>query len=296
MKKTLSVTILILVFVLLCSCGTTSNGSGGNLFSHLFAAKESPELAPLEPIGDEDAPSLAPLEPVTDQTDDDLPSLAPLEPLGTPSASPGAAVSPSGSKPTPIDADWVMQVDDSQDYMNKDSGLLYHCNLYIYAEKAGGTDVLGMYTAQIVLKMEPDLQQLTEMMGEDGLVVDSISGGDVLLEGNSVEFEMVTFNAKDFAAKMKEIAPDQPGMQMTIPDTTMNAMVLELISMKFSYNSAEGTGHDESGNGVEGWGQDAATTVDEPIVIEADGASVYVSFPKYGFDRAFKGTVIGNAG
>jgi hypothetical protein len=280
MKKTFSVTILVLVFVFLCGCGTASNGGVGDFSSHLSAAKESPELAPLKPV--------------TDLPDDDLPSLAPLEPLGTPSASPGVAVSPSGPKPTPMDADWVIQVDDTQDYMNKDSGLLYHCNLYIYAEKAGGTDVLGRYTGQIVLKMEPDIQQLTEMMGEDGLIVDSISGGGVLLEGSGAEIEIVTFNAQDYAAKMKEIAPDQPGMQMTAPDTSMNAMGLELINMKFYYDSAEGTGHDESGNEGEGWGHDTTATVEEPIVIEVNGASVYVSFPKYGFDRAFKGTVIGN--
>lgn len=277
MKKISSITILMLVLSLLCGCGTASQGGAGSLFSQLFAAKESPELAPLEPLGDEEAPSLAPLEP-----------------LGTPTASADVSVSPTGSKPTPLEADWVIQLDDTQDYTNKDSGILYHCNLYIYAEKAGGTDVLGRYTGQVVLKMAPDLEQLAELMGEDGLTVDAISGGDMLLEGFGAEFDMIAFNAKEYAEKMKEIIPDQPGLQMTAPNASDNAMSLELVSMKWKFDGGEGSAHDESGNETQGWGVDAKGETEEPIVLLVDGATVYVTFPRYGFDRAFKGTIIGN--
>lgn len=291
MKKTFSISILILVLLLLCGCGASSQGGIGSFFSHLFASKESPELAPLEPIGDEEGPSLAPLEPIGDE---EGPSLAPLEPLGTPSGSPDDSDSANTSKPSPKNADWVIQLDDTQEYTNKESGFLYHCNLYLYATKAGGTDVLGAYTGQIVLKMEPDLEQLAEMIGEDGLIVDSISGGGVLLEGFGADFEMVAYNAKDYAKTMKEIFPDQPGLQMTYPNTSINAMALELISMKFHYDSVEASGHDESGNVGQGWGNNAESETEEPVVIQVDGATVYVSFPRYGFDRAFKGTVVGN--
>lgn len=261
-SKFFVLTVLILMLLLLPGCRTALQSGAGN---QLSATGETPELAPLEP-------------------------------LGTPSAGPAISPSPSAAKPTsaPMEADWVIQVDDTQDYINKESGLLYHCNLYIYAQKAGGTTVLGNYSAQIVLKMEPDLQQLSDMIGEDGLIVDSISGGSLRLEAVGAEFEMVAYSAKDYAAKMKEIAPDQQLLQMTDPNATENAMALELINMKLFYDSAEASGHDTDGNTGAGWGVNAEAETEKPVVLLVEGATVYVSFPQNGFDRAFKGTIVGN--
>jgi hypothetical protein len=105
---------------------------------------------------------------------------------------------------------------------------------------------------------------------------------------------MVAYNAKDYADKMKEIVPDQPGLQMADPNATENAMALEPINMKFFYDSVEVSGHDENGNESAGWGRDSEAEAENPVVFLVDGATVYVLFPQYGFDRAFKGTIIGN--
>lgn len=263
MRKKIPVLGMVLLLAVLCGCITTPTGGNSSLGSQGSAVMEEPSLAPLQPI--KDAP------------EDELPSLAPLEPLG----------------PELKNADWIMQVDDTQDYTYEGSGIRYHCQLYLYASKTGGTDVLGHYTAQIVLKMEPDAQQLAAMLAEDGEIVDSLSGGDTRFESIGATFDMVAYSAKSFSATLKEIAPNQPLLQMALPGTGENAMALKVHTMSMVLTAPEGTSHDENGNEGAGWGGGSTRTVEQPIVILVNGGTAYVTFPKYEFERPFKGTIVG---
>jgi hypothetical protein len=114
------------------------------------------------------------------------------------------------------------------------------------------------------------------------------------MEAPNAEFDMVSYSAQAYSAGMKEIAPDLPLLQVPDPEAMENAMALELFEMTFSMEGLSATGHDSGGVLSGGQGAGTEQTIQEPIVITVDGATVYVTFPKHGFERAFKGTIVGN--
>jgi hypothetical protein len=241
--------------------------------------------------------------PKTDALPDGTIELAPLPPLASPGISPSPETSASqapSATPSPSpkpadqakDADWLMQVDDTQDYTHPKSGILYHCNLYIYTTKSGGKDVLGEYTGQFVFKMEPDAKSIQELFGEDDAVIDSFTGANLIVEANAAVFTLQNYSDEAYSDGMKTIMPDQPLLQMP-PDIKPDAMALELIDAKFRYEESSLTAHDKDGGSGEGWAPGMSKSVSEPIVLEIRGGTAYVTLPRYGLDRAFKGTLVG---
>lgn len=214
--------------------------------------------------------------------------LATLQPV-TPT--PAASATPV-PKPTAKDADWVLQVDDTQTVTQEETGLVWHFNLYMYLQKQGGTAATGEYTGQIVLKAELDGASLAEFAKEDGLTLDSYSQG-YRLETAAAALTVEPYMPAGYAAAMARIAPDKATLQMPSPGETASAMALARIPMTSRMDGTTTSGHDEDGHEDSGWAPMDEREVEAPVVIKIDGASVYVLFPNNPLDREFKGTVTG---
>lgn len=128
--------------------------------------------------------------------------------------------------------------------------------------------------------------------GEDGIVIDSITGAGTSLEADAAKMTVKKYSEGAYSQGMKELLPTMPLLQMP-PESPPDAMALDMLTMKFRYIESTISAHDEDGTSGEGWGAGVSKTVSEPIVIQVIGGTVFVSFPKYGFDRDFKGTLVG---
>ena len=191
------------------------------------------------------------------------------------------------------EANWIIEIDDTQQ-ITDEMGLIWNYKLSLYASKTGGKDVLGNYSGEIVLDMEPDYDSAKALAQKEGAELLSMLFKHHS-EAENIAFEVVEYRPETYSALMKENIPDNPLLQISDPDSETDALAITRITFKATQEpinmtiSSEGSVYSGSIPGGE-------TTVNVPMEIMINGASVrfYLFETVHPLERAFEGVVTGD--
>ncbi len=216
------------------------------------------------------------------------------------SAAPSVSAAPTASassEPTPSDqpknANWVIEIDDTQQ-ITDDMGLIWNYQISMYASKSGGDDVLGQYTGEIVLNMEPDFDSAKALAATEGTELLSMLFKHYS-EAQNVTFELVAYDQDVYSDLMKENAPDNPLLQMGDPNSTADSFAITRATFNATQEPINMTLSDEDGT-YSGTVPGRSVTVTVPMEITIQGADVYCFIYEtvHPLSRAFKGVVTGD--
>jgi len=208
-----------------------------------------------------------------------------------------APTAPASSEPTPSDqpknANWVIEIDDTQQ-ITDDMGLIWNYQISMYASKSGGDDVLGQYTGEIVLNMEPDFDSAKALAATEGTELLSMLFKHHS-EAQNVTFELVAYDQDVYSDLMKENSPDNPLLQMGDPNSTADSFAITRTTFNATQEPINMTLSDEDGT-YSGTVSGRSVTVTVPMEITIQGANVYCFIYEtvHPLSRAFKGVVTGD--
>lgn len=191
------------------------------------------------------------------------------------------------------EATWVIEIDDTQQ-ITDEMGLVWNYRLFIYASKAGGKDVLGNYTGDIVLDMEPDFESAKALAAKEGADLLSMLFKHHS-QANNISFEVVAYSPETYAQLMKENIPDNPLLQVNNYTDSIYGLAITRITFETTQEPIDWTISDEEGI-YSGTIPGGATTVNVPMEITMDGATVFCHIFQtvHPLDRSFKGVVTGD--
>jgi hypothetical protein len=190
------------------------------------------------------------------------------------------------------EANWVIEIDDTQQ-ITDDEGLIWNYTLSLYASKAGGTDVLGNYTGEFVLDMEPDLNSAKALAAKEGAELLSMLFKHHS-EAQDVAFEVVAYSPEAYSELMKENIPDNPLLQINSSSAT-DALSITRVTFNATQEPISMTVDDGSG-AYSGTIPGGKTSVNVPVEISINGADAlcYIFETVHPLDRAFKGVITGD--
>jgi len=218
----------------------------------------------------------------------------------TASIAPSASVVPTASassQPTPTeppkDANWVIEIDDTQQ-VTDEMGLIWNYQMSMYASKAGGEDVLGSYTGEIVLNMEPDLDSAKALAATEGAELLAMLFKHHS-EAQNVTFDVVKYDRDAYSDLMKENAPDNPLLPFGNPTSTADSFAITRVTFDATQEPINMTVSDENGS-YSGTvpGRQVSVTVPMEITIEDADVYCYIYETVHPLSRAFKGIVTGD--
>ena len=202
------------------------------------------------------------------------------------------ADTPQPTNEQPREATWSIDISDTQQ-ITDEMGLLWNYTLTFHASKPGGTDPIGEYQGEAVLKIEPDMGSAQALAAKEGTQLLAMVF-NYHAECENLAFTIAPFSQDAYAAQMKEHNPDDPLSQFNPGDATDY----------FAITSATFNGTQESIPMTVSDGKDVisgsvpgrSTTVSVPTEITTDGATAYCFFynTPHPLARAFKGTVTGD--
>jgi hypothetical protein len=216
------------------------------------------------------------------------------------SAAPSASAAPTASasaQPTqtdaPKDANWVIEIDDTQQ-ITDEMGLIWNYQISMYASKAGGEDVLGSYTGEIVLNMEPDFDSAKALAAQEGAELLAMLFKHHS-EAQNVTFEVVEYDQDTYAQLMKDSAPDNPLLQFDSPTSTADSLAITRVTFNATQEPIDMTVSDDNGT-YSGTvpGRQVSVTVPMEITIEGADVYCYIYETVHPLSRAFKGVITGD--
>lgn len=214
-------------------------------------------------------------------------------------AAPTASSEPSAQqtqKPAesdaPKDANWVIEIDDTQQ-ITDEIGIIWNYTLTFYASNHGGKDVLGDYSGEAVLKIEPDLASVQAAAAREGSQLLAMLF-KYHAEAEDVSFEVFEFSQDKYAELMKENMPDNPLMQFN-PGDAIDFFSVSSTTFDATQEPIDMTIADDDGT-FSGTVPGRSTSVNVPFEISFDGATAYCFFydTPHPLARAFKGVVTGD--
>lgn len=226
---------------------------------------------------------------------------------GAPSAEPSGAVASdsvqasAAAEQTPAAAQtdaqpkaatWVIDINDTQQ-ITDELGIIWNYTLTFHATNPGGTDVLGDYTGDAVLKIEPDFDSTKAAAAREGTQLLSMLF-NYHAECDSMTFEVFDFNQDKYAALMREYNPDNP-LQQFDPGTATDFFAVSSATFNSTQEPVSMTIQTDEGP-FSGSGGGGGVTVTVPFEITVDGATAYIFFysmPHPGVP-GFKGTLTGD--
>lgn len=164
----------------------------------------------------------------------------------------------------------------------------------MYLSKAGGKDVLGNYTGEMVLNMEPDLDSAKKLAEREGAELLAMLFKHYS-EAKNISFEVVKYSPETRSKLMKENNPDNPLLQINNPAASIDALAITRVTFEATQEPAGGIVREDNtvGGGAGGGGK---TSVTVPVEISVEGATVYCHI--YGtvhpLGRSFKGVITGD--
>lgn len=224
---------------------------------------------------------------------------APKDPASAPqptSAKPTAAqqtTEPEQTQAQAKEATWVIEIDDTQQ-ITDEMGLIWNYKLSMYASKAGGTDVLGNYTGEIVLNMEPDFDSAKALAAREGTELLAMLFKHHS-EAKDVAFEIAEYSVDAYAEQMKAAMPDSPLLPVGDPNSQASGFAIAGTTFQATQEPINMTIRDEDGTNS-GTVPGRSVTVTVPMEITIEDATVYCFF--YGtvhpLERSFKGVITGD--
>jgi hypothetical protein len=216
---------------------------------------------------------------------------APLAESPVPSDAQNAPQS-SPTSEAPKNATWVIDINDTQ-HVTDELGIIWNYTLTFHASKPGGTDVLGEYAGEAVLKIEPDFDSVKAAAAAEGTELLSMLF-NYHAECDAVSFEVFEFSMDKFAELMKEHNPDNPLSQFNAGDAT-DFFTVGTATFNSTQEPVSMTIQTDEGP-FSGSGGGGGITVNVPFDISVDGATAYIYFysmPHPGVP-GFKGTITGD--
>ncbi len=207
-----------------------------------------------------------------------------------PTASGSSMPSPSEQ---PKNANWAIEIDDTQQ-ITDEMGLIWDYHMTMYASKAGGEDVLGSYTGEIVLNMEPDLNSAKALAASEGTELLAMLFKHHS-EAQNVAFDVAAYDSDVYAQLMKENAPDNPLLAFGDPNFTADSFAISRVTFNATQEPIDMTVKDENGT-ISGTIPGRSVTVTVPMEITIQGANVYCFLYEtvHPLSRAFKGVITGD--
>lgn len=195
-----------------------------------------------------------------------------------PSAVPAAA--PEQTDTAPKNANWVMEINDTQKYTDE-LGIIWNYTLTLHASKSGGTDVTGEYTGDALLIIEPDFASVQAAAAGEGTTLLS------MLFNYRAECQSLSFVVEKLGSETEDgpLAP-LTNIDFTAESSAAFDATQEPVTMTIQDEDGPKTGS--------GGGGGAAVTV--PFTVDITGASVSIKFANLPqpFETAFNGTVTGD--
>ena len=198
---------------------------------------------------------------------------------------------PAPTKEQTKEANWVIEINDSQQVTDAD-GLVWNYKLSMYASKTGGNDVLGNYTGEIVLNMEPDLDSAKALAAREGAQLLAMLF-EHRSEAQNVSFEVMEHDADQYAKLMKQAMPDDPLLQFD-PTTTIDCFAITNVTFQATQKPIQMTISDDEG-AISGSVPGRTVTVTVPMELTIEGATVYCHIYETVHPvGAFKGVITGD--
>lgn len=225
---------------------------------------------------------------------------APQSNNNTVSAAPSVSTAPTASatsQPTPTDppkdANWVIEIDDTQQ-ITDEMGLIWNYQMSFYASKAGGEDVLGSYTGEIVLNMEPDFDSAKALAATEGAELLAMLFKHHS-EAQNITFDVLAYDQNTYAQLMKDNAPDNPLLQYGNPNSTADSLAVTRVTFEATQEPINMTVSDENG-AYSGTVPGRQVSVTVPMEITIEGADVYCYLYEtvHPLNRPFQGIVTGD--
>jgi hypothetical protein len=200
---------------------------------------------------------------------------------------------PEATTDQTVEANWVIEIDDTQQ-ITDDEGLIWKYHLTMYASKAGGEDVSGNYTGEMVLTMEPDFDSAKALAEREGVELLAMLFKHHS-EAENVFFEVKEYSQDAYAESMKETVPDNPLLQLGIPDSTADNFAVTRVTFNATQEPINMSLKDEDG-GFSGTVPGRKVTVNVPMEITIEGATAccYIYETVHPLERAFLGVITGD--
>jgi hypothetical protein len=212
------------------------------------------------------------------------------------SAEPTAALQspqPEQSEEQTKEANWVIEIEDTQQITDEE-GLIWNYALSMYAVKTGGKDVLGDYTGEIVLNMEPDFESAKALAEREGAELLAMLFKHHS-EAKNITFEVIKYSPEAYAELMKENIPDNPLLQISNPSASMIGFAIKTITFEATQEPINMTVAGENGT-YSGTipGKKVSVNVPMEITIEDATAFCHLFETVHPLERSFKGIVTGD--
>lgn len=204
-----------------------------------------------------------------------------------------ASTEPLKSNEKEKNANWVIEIEDTQQ-VTDEAGVIWNYKLSMYASKADGTDVLGNYTGEMTLDMDPDIDSVKALAAKEGAELLSMLFRHQSI-AKDVSFEVVKYSQETYNSLMKDNASDLQLRPVGLPDSPLDAVAVSKVTFEatqypINMNVKDG---DVAGSATVPGGK---TTVTVPAEVEIEGATAYCYIYKtiHPLGRAFKGVVTGD--
>ncbi|MEL7608896.1 MAG: hypothetical protein AAGU74_05280 [Bacillota bacterium] len=219
---------------------------------------------------------------------------APLPQSGSEEPAAAASAQPGQTNPPPKEADWVIEIDDTQQ-VTDEMGLVWNYKLTMYASKAGGTDALGNYTGELVLEVEPDFESARQLAASEGTELLAMLFKHHS-ESQDAAFEVIEYTADAYSQMMQQNNPDNPLQGLGDPGASIDGFAVSRVAFAATQEPIDMTIKDDDGDTISGTVPGRAVTVTVPVEITIEGATAYCHIYEtvHPLGRSFKGVITGD--